>query len=292
MSPFVIDGKKKQQYVVVFIFSIIASFALGFTSGYFSNQPQTQQSYDQLKSQIFSQSETDDDDSSAVPGNDMDDSNAEAKEVEVDKPVKKTDSGVEKLSTDKTSPPGKPAPAVKVSTAPSPKPEAKKVAAVKPAPRPAPKPKPAVKPVSRPAPKPAPITASSPIAPPVEKPAAEVVPTSAELAPVAPPQDTTELLPVGPASSDADADPAQDNSSAQAFAVQVGMFANRDNAQKLVYELIDNGYDAYMDEFVSTSGELKYNVRFGRYADRASVQSRLAEYKQAYNSPAYIIITK
>ena len=120
------------------------------------------------------------------------------------------------------------------------------------------------------------------------------MPTSAELAPVAPPRDTTELLPVGPASSDADADsdPAQDNSSAQAFAVQVGMFANRDNAQKLVYELIDNGYDAYMDEFVSTSGELKYNVRFGRYADRASVQSRLAEYKQAYNSPAYIIITK
>jgi cell division septation protein DedD len=77
-----------------------------------------------------------------------------------------------------------------------------------------------------------------------------------------------------------------------AFAVQVGLFANKDNAQKLVYELLDKGYDAYMDEFQASDGEIKYNVRFGRYPDRASVQSKLAEYKRAYASPAYIIITK
>ena len=94
------------------------------------------------------------------------------------------------------------------------------------------------------------------------------------------------------ASKDAAAEQATDDNKTQAYAVQVGMFANRDNAQKLVYELVDNGFDAYMDEFVSSSGELKYNVRFGRYVDRASVQSKLAEYKRTYSAPAYIIITK
>ena len=73
------------------------------------------------------------------------------------------------------------------------------------------------------------------------------------------------------------------------FTVQAGVFDNRDNALKLVNELNAKGFDAYADEFISTAGELKFNVRFSRSSDRDYVQRRLTRYKQLYTTAAYII---
>ena len=76
------------------------------------------------------------------------------------------------------------------------------------------------------------------------------------------------------------------------FSVQVGVFANRENALNLVEELKTGGFDAYLDEFVASGGEVKYNVRFGREADRGLIQQQLSKYKQQFSTSAYIIISK
>ncbi|MDH5471931.1 MAG: SPOR domain-containing protein [Gammaproteobacteria bacterium] len=74
------------------------------------------------------------------------------------------------------------------------------------------------------------------------------------------------------------------------YSVQAGLFASRDNAVKFLDELMGNGFDAYLIDFVSTSGDVKYNVRFGRSDDRNTTKQRLEEFRQAFSSPAYIVI--
>jgi len=321
MSAFVIDGKKKRQYITVFVVSIIISFALGFTSGYFTNLSPESQSFDQLKSQIYDESEianeehpqdeTRPDQPAASSGE------AENKPVEQDKqedtPAKKTETGAEKTRGANSSATQKPAAPVNTSKAAAVRAEAKPVVkaaavtrpvgSVEPRPQPKPKPAPQAKPEPKPKPKPLPLPTPEPEPQPAEKPqtamtgsetdapaAAAPMQPPEQQAPTTPPASATETLPVA-----APAEPVQPPQPAgqqKVFAVQVGLFVNRDNAQKLVYELVDKGYDAYMDEFRASDGDIKYNVRFGRFVDRASVQSKLAEYKRDYASPAYIIITK
>ncbi|MCW8909034.1 MAG: SPOR domain-containing protein [Gammaproteobacteria bacterium] len=74
------------------------------------------------------------------------------------------------------------------------------------------------------------------------------------------------------------------------YSVQAGLFANRDNAVKFLDELLSNGFDAYLVDFVSSSGVVKYNVRFGRSEDRNTSRQRLVEFRQAFTTPAYIVI--
>lgn len=76
------------------------------------------------------------------------------------------------------------------------------------------------------------------------------------------------------------------------FSVQVGVFANQENAMNLVEELKDGGFDAYLDDFTASGGEVKYNVRFGRESDRNLIQQQLTKYKQQFSTSAYIIISK
>jgi len=320
MSAFVIDGKKKRQYITVFVVSIIISFALGFTSGYFTNLSPESQSFDQLKSQIYDESEIANEehpqDESRPDQPAASTGEAENKPVEQDKqgdtPAKKTETGAEKARVANSSATEKPAAPVNTSKAAAVKAEARpevKAAAVtrpQPKPEPSPQPKPEPSPQPKPKPKPLPVPTPEPEPQPVVKPQAAMTGSESEApaaaapmrppeqqAPTAPPDSLTENLPVAASLSPAEpVQPPQPASQQKVFAVQVGLFVNRDNAQKLVYELLDKGYDAYMDEFQASDGDIKYNVRFGRFVDRASVQSKLAEYKREYASPAYIIITK
>ncbi|MCW9005616.1 MAG: hypothetical protein OQK70_10155, partial [Gammaproteobacteria bacterium] len=59
---------------------------------------------------------------------------------------------------------------------------------------------------------------------------------------------------------------------------------------KFLDELLSNGFDAYLVDFVSSSGVVKYNVRFGRSEDRNTSRQRLVEFRQAFTTPAYIVI--
>lgn len=190
------------------------------------------------------------------------------------------------------------------SPKPQPKPQPKPVPKPepKPVPKPAPKPAPAPKPEPKPQPKPEPRPSASVQPEPVEAaniPQAEIPSSTpsvddqavAAAFPVGPPVQPS--LPVGPPVEESAAEsPVEEPANTRRYAVQVGLFANRDNAQKLVSDLIDQGYDAYMDEFVSSDGDTKYNVRFGRSSDRPSVQRLLDDYQQQYATSAYIIITQ
>ena len=322
MSAFVIDDKKKRQYLAVFVVSIIISFALGFTSGYFTNLSPSSQSYDQLKSELFGDSAPAGDDASQQRASDVDEPRAEEnpdadktddnkesdeKEVQGKTPVKKTETGAREAAPEKQS--ASTRSSVRVAERKPPAPRAKPVTVsatrpvAKPEPKPAPKPRAVEKAESGPKPEPVPEPKPEPVEQPArlqaEQTSAPTRPPEENLAPTRPPVTDSAKLPVAYVPEEQTRAPvsAEDDSAASGetrrhYAVQVGMFANRDNAQKLVYELVDDGYDAYMDEFTASDGALKYNVRFGRFADRASVQSRLADYKREYASPAYIIITK
>jgi DedD protein len=70
-----------------------------------------------------------------------------------------------------------------------------------------------------------------------------------------------------PASSQVAAGPSSIPLANGAWTVQIGSFASRGNAQKLVTELTDKGYDAFMLAGGGRNG-LMYRVRVGRLAQR------------------------
>jgi cell division septation protein DedD len=257
MNHIVINHAQRRQYLLILVGAIVFSFGLGFWFGYHMN------SSDELAA-VLSQP-----------------SNQESQDDEKQTP----DWSGETRSAVDTQPVAENKPS---------KPDIKTTAAARPVAAPAPV-KPAVKPVEKPvAPvvKPVPVTPAAPVVsaavPPVAKP---VVVTPVVVPPVTPPA-TTASAPA-PAPTTTTESITNSSLSAEAantqYVVQAGVFENYDNAMKLVTELNNKGFDAYVDEFVASSGELKFNVRFGRSSDRDQVQKRLVRFKQLYTTAAYII---
>ncbi|HEX5635469.1 MAG TPA: SPOR domain-containing protein, partial [Gammaproteobacteria bacterium] len=167
------------------------------------------------------------------------------------------------------------------------KPDTKPVPVVKPAAAPVPV-KPVVKPVVTvpPVVTPKPVVpAPAPVAPVVNKPVPVAPVTTPAVAPVVVPSPT----PVTPTESITNSSLSAEAANT-VYTVQAGVFENRDNAMKLVNELNNKGFDAYVDEVVTGSGDSKFNVRFGRHSDREQVQRKLTRFKQLYTTSAYIIV--
>lgn len=121
---------------------------------------------------------------------------------------------------------------------------------------------------------------ASPIKPAVNKPVVVEPPAPVDAPDEAPNDETT-------------SEPTTHNSSSTTntqYTVQAGVFESRDNAMKLVAELGTKGFDAYVDEVGSNTGDTKFNVRFSRNSDRDYVQKRLARFKQLYTTSAYVIV--
>jgi len=76
------------------------------------------------------------------------------------------------------------------------------------------------------------------------------------------------------------------------YSVQAGMFAKKENAEKYADELKKRGFEAFVVDFISSSGKQKYNVRFGRFSQRNIASNKMAEYKKLFTTPAYIVINK
>lgn len=74
------------------------------------------------------------------------------------------------------------------------------------------------------------------------------------------------------------------------YSVQAGMFGNLENASRFLDQLQIAGFDGYMEEHEGADGEIRYNVRFGRFASRAEAEQRLVSYKRGFSTPAYVII--
>jgi hypothetical protein len=52
------------------------------------------------------------------------------------------------------------------------------------------------------------------------------------------------------------------------WAVQLGVFSNKDNAEKLAADLRKQGYAAFLSQLTTDSGELRHRVRIGPQKDR------------------------
>jgi cell division septation protein DedD len=70
------------------------------------------------------------------------------------------------------------------------------------------------------------------------------------------------------------------------------MFASKTNAQSFIDKLSEKNFAAYVAEFVSSDGAVKYNVRVGHFPSREEARERLKDYQQLFSSPAYVVIAQ
>ncbi len=267
MTPFVIDNQVRRRYILVFVLLLIASFALGYVSGFYMGLL----------------------DKAEVP-------------VVSDAPEELPDQTTQDESTPEIPEKGDvaPKPEVKSDVSPPAKTEKNTVAVTPPKinkPTPAPNPVSQVKETKSSSVKstidvkPEPVKQASQVSVAVVTETKKTEPVAEKIqSPIKAEQDapdnTGEISMVVEGSANVFQD------SQRMFSVQVGVFANRENALNLVEELKNGGFDAYLDDFVASGGEVKYNVRFGRESDRGLIQQQLTKYKQQFSTSAYIIITK
>jgi len=76
------------------------------------------------------------------------------------------------------------------------------------------------------------------------------------------------------------------------YSIQAGMFASKQNAESFIEKLAVEKFEAYVSDFVSTSGAVKYNVRVGRFEERTKARERLKEYQKFFSTPAYVVISQ
>jgi len=76
------------------------------------------------------------------------------------------------------------------------------------------------------------------------------------------------------------------------YSIQAGMFASKNNAESFIEKLAEENFVAYVTDFVSTSGAVKYNVRVGHFDERDKARERLKEYQKFFSTPAYVVISQ
>jgi cell division protein FtsN len=77
--------------------------------------------------------------------------------------------------------------------------------------------------------------------------------------------------------------------SASGYTIQVGAFESQSNAQGVMSELRQAGYDAFTTRSQNGKGSGLYLVRFGHYKDKAAAQASLAEFKRREQRPAIMV---
>ena len=88
--------------------------------------------------------------------------------------------------------------------------------------------------------------------------------------PASPPEDTTAPAPSGNAAPPVSVAPA--TSTTGMWAVQLGSFSNKDNAEKLAADLRKQGYAAFLSQ-LQTSNGVMHRVRIGPQKDRESAEA-------------------
>lgn len=81
-------------------------------------------------------------------------------------------------------------------------------------------------------------------------------------------------------------------SNQRVYSIQAGMFASKTNAQSFIDKLSEKDFAAYVAEFVSSDGAVKYNVRVGHFPSREEARERLKDYQRLFSSPAYVVIAQ
>jgi len=81
-------------------------------------------------------------------------------------------------------------------------------------------------------------------------------------------------------------------SEGRVYSIQAGMFASEANARSFIEKLAEKKFEAYVSDFVSTSGAIKFNVRVGRFEQRDQARVLLRDFQKEFSSPAYVVITE
>ncbi len=122
-------------------------------------------------------------------------------------------------------------------------------------------------------------TAAAPTNPMSANTPAQVAPAPAA-APVSPPASAPRTSPA----------PAATNQRGN-FAVQLGTFSNRENADKLVRDMTAKGFAAFMVPTTSSNGRELYRVRVGPTRDRAAAEALAAQLKRIGQSGSIVPIS-
>ncbi|VAW50275.1 hypothetical protein MNBD_GAMMA05-1320 [hydrothermal vent metagenome] len=73
------------------------------------------------------------------------------------------------------------------------------------------------------------------------------------------------------------------------YSVQVGMYGNLINAGNMVKILQAQQFDAYVVDYKNKKNEVRYNVRFGYFADKQAAITGLKRYKDVEKSDGYLV---
>jgi len=113
--------------------------------------------------------------------------------------------------------------------------------------------------------------------------------SAAKVASTDKPSSEKQTKPTSPSTSTVEQDQIDNKRS---YSIQAGMFASRNNAESFIEKLAVENFEAYVSDFVSTSGAVKYNVRVGRFEERNKAREKLKEYQKYFSTPAYVVISQ
>lgn len=72
------------------------------------------------------------------------------------------------------------------------------------------------------------------------------------------------------------------------YTIQVGVFADSENALRRMSELESRNLSAYTDGYTNSRDELRFNVRFGYFEDRSSALAALNRFQQTMSGSGYV----
>ena len=73
------------------------------------------------------------------------------------------------------------------------------------------------------------------------------------------------------------------------YSIQVGLYGIKINAERRVQNLINKQLSGHLTSFINNKGDTLYNVRFGYFLDKTSVDEALGIYQQKHTGEGYII---
>jgi len=73
------------------------------------------------------------------------------------------------------------------------------------------------------------------------------------------------------------------------YSVQVGMYGNLVNAENMVEMLQAKQFDAYVADYTNKKNEIRYNVRFGYFANKKAATTGLKKYKEVEKGDGYLV---
>ncbi len=76
------------------------------------------------------------------------------------------------------------------------------------------------------------------------------------------------------------------------YAIQVGVYGRKFNAEKRISLLEEQGLKAYLSEYANNKKQRRYNVRFGYFGDRKTALTALKQYRSRQNANGYLVKLK